>query len=290
MGLTFIFLRSQLSTCNISPMGLTFVFAHRHCCMLAPWGYVSLSLYVPFEISPMGLTPSLISLHSFFASSLLLLAQLDSTGLTIHIKLISMSARLSQSECSSVTAFSKSVAVPTFDPFRALNLDVNAPCSQLSLWLAWKAAKFQTTACDAHKQTEIAHAYDFLRADGMVNVDRARFRWPGQAAHNPVPRRRRAAKSRSSQDCQRRFRAATETRVATFLAATERIEGLIGGSLTDYPLLLCLARKLRCSCWDCCEALCRRHRIVCGACQASGSLENPIVLDDCSNSIKVYTE
>ena len=279
-------------------MGLTFVFAYIHFCTLAPWGYVSLSLYTLLEVSPMGLTPLLISLHSCFTSSILLLAQLDSTGLTVHIQLLPMPACPSQSECSNVTAFSKSVAVPTFDPFRALNLDVKAPCSQLSLWLAWKTAKFQTTACDAQRQTEIAHAYNFLRADSMANADRARFLWPGQAAHNPVTQRRQTANSRNSQDRRRKSRrsdarmslAATETRVGTFLAATERIERLMGWSVTDYPVLLHLVWKLRCSCWDCCEVLCGRCRMVCGSCQASGSLEDPIVINDGSNSVKVCKE
>jgi hypothetical protein len=231
-------------------------------------------------------------------SSILPLAQLDSTGLTVHIQLLPMSGCPSQSECSIVAAFSKSVAVPTFDPFRVLNLDVNAPCSQLSLWQAWKTAKLQTTACDAQRQTDIAHAYNFLRANGMVNVDHARLLWPGRAAHNLVPRRRRTAHGRNRQDRRRELRrvdvrtflAGAETRVGTFLAATERIEGLMGWSLTDNPLLLHLVRKLRCSCWDCCEVLCKRYRMACGACQASGSLGDPIVIDDCSNSVKVCKE
>jgi hypothetical protein len=204
-----------------------------------------------------------------------------------------MSGCLSQSECSTVAAFSKSVAVPTFDPFRALNLDVNAPCSLLRLEWAWEVAKLQTAACDLQRQAQIAHAYAFLRADGMANVDRARLLWPGRAAYNLVQRRRRTAYGRNSQDRRRQLRcsdmrtflAATETRVGTFLAATKRIEWLMGWSLTDNPLLLHLVRKLRCSCWDCCEALCRRYRMVCGTYQASGSLEDPIVIDDCSNSM-----
>jgi hypothetical protein len=209
-----------------------------------------------------------------------------------------MSGRPFRSNCSNVTAFSQSVPLPTFDPFQALNLDVNAPCSQLGLWQAWKTAKLQTTACDAQRQIEIAHAYKFLCANGMVNVNRARLLWPRRVAHNPVPRRRQTAHGRSSQDRQRKLRrhhvrmslAATETRVGTFLAATERIEGLMGWSLTDYPLLLRLVRKLRCSCWDCCKALCWRYQMGYSARQASGSLDDPIVINDCSNGVKVYLE
>jgi hypothetical protein len=210
-----------------------------------------------------------------------------------------MSGHPFQSNGSNLAAFSQSVAVPTFDPFEALNLHVNAPCSQLSLWQACKTAQFQTTAYDVQRQTEIAHAYNFLRANGMVNVDHARLLWPGRAAHSLVPRRRRTTQGRISLGRRRRqlrrshvgtSLAATETRVGTFLAATERIEGLMGLSLMDYPILLHLVWKLRCSCWECCETLCGRCQMACGACQTSGSLEDPIVIDDCGNSVKVYKE
>jgi hypothetical protein len=113
-----------------------------------------------------------------------------------------------------------------------------------------------------------------------------------------VPKRRQRAHSRNRQDRQRQLQRrhvrmglpATRTRVGTFLAAIEQIEGSMGWLLTDHPLLLDLARKLQCSCQDCCGALCRSYQIGRGACQASGSLENPIVIRDCSNSVKVYKE
>jgi len=144
-----------------------------------------------------------------------------------------MSGRLPQSECSNVTAFSMSVAVPTFNPFHALRVDVNAPCSLLRLEWAWEVAKLQTAACDFQRQSQIAHAYAFLRADNMFNLNCACRLWSGRAASNLVQQRSWKASGRTCQECHQRLQC---NDVGTFLAATKRIEVLMDGWLS--PSLL----------------------------------------------------
>jgi hypothetical protein len=60
------------------------------------------------------------------------------------------------------------ITAPDSNPFRTLCLGVHDEHSQVSLWLAWKAAMSRTS--DPRTRAQVDHAYKFLCTGGMVNL------------------------------------------------------------------------------------------------------------------------